>query len=463
MNNSIIKNLQAASVLFFMFVTLQSSADLTSLSDNALSDQALGEISGQALFKIEEQAVPNADGITFTKMTLGLEIAMNVIIEELSIGRYHREGGSDCSTFEDMGGRFCTNTSGVFKNWQCTESDCGGFGEFNLDEGDHDTFQASALVYGNLNNLSGNDKFNAAINSILGDHYDQSIPFKNSTIFPSGFEQTTDTDIRLRHLTFGYIDEDQDTGIQEIKDFIIQKPFIQFAHDDSGGVRKIAGLRIGFGSSDGIQGQAIDVISGFVRPVIDVNIDAGALVGTAKFTFAPFLGGVRTPGYIDPDPLKTLVSPCIGTGLTLACGSVENAGEVAIASPQGQLFPLQNIVLSDSPTVWISMQSKDVLYPSDTKDVNGDTIKYEYETAKAGFWFNLGALNITKNGNSVLEIAEGTNYTPESLLEFTQLTGISGDTSKPLHPDNYFAGNPDSSKFPQINNNYYKAPADQWN
>ena len=103
------------------------------------------------------------------------------------------------------------------------------------------------------------------------------------------------------------------------------------------------------------------------------------------------------------------------------------------------------------------MQSKDIIYESDTKlDSNGtDTIKYDYETAKAGFWFNLGALNITKNDQQVLVQESGTtNYTLDSLAEFNRLSGIQGDTSKPLHPDNYFSAHPNSAKYPQINNYY---------
>ena len=472
MNNFILKNLQTALMLFIMFFTLPTSADLTALSDNALSDEALGQVTGQALFKIEEDLTPSAEGITFTKLTLGLEIAMNVNIDELNVGRYYRQGGNTCMAGQH--GRFCNNTasSDIFNKWNCLEDKCGGIDQYT---NDGTPFSASALVYGDLIGLSNGEKIAAALASLgldfsdwgntgVKNHYKNSAPFSRSDIFPSGFNRTSDTDLRIRDMTFGRVIENSD-GTQTLEDFVIQKPFIQFAHDDSSGVRKIAGLRLGFGSSTGVQGQVIDTVSGFVRPVVDVDVDAGNLLGiplTGTFTFAPYLGGVRTVGYINPDSTKTLVSPCVGAGLV--CDQVNNAENIGIASPQAQLFPMQNLVLDNSPVVWLSVQSKDITYPSDTVDVRQDksdpnsptdSVKFDYETAKAGFWFNLGALGLAKNGQSVLEQVNGTsNYTKASLQEFNRISGLQGRTSKPLHPDNYFNAHPNSDKYPQINNYY---------
>jgi hypothetical protein len=462
-NNYLFKKSVSQSILrviCLLLLSCQSYADLTSLSDNALSDEILGSVSGQALFKIEENpsSFAGQEDISFTKMTLGLKIEMNVIIDELSLGTFHREGG-DAGTC-DGPGRSCANNNPAtnFNTWRCNEIICGGI----YDDGEGNPFSASALVYGDLIGLSNAQKFGAAFAALFGDHYASSAAFTREDIFPAGFEDRkegswTETDILLRDMTFGRVVENAD-GSESLEDFIIEKPFVEFAHDDSdiinGGVRKIAGLRIGFGSSTGVQGQAIDAVSGFIRPVVDVYVDAG-IAGQAEFTFAPYLGGVRTAGYINVDPTKTLVSPCDGSGLV--CGQVEDADKIATASPQAQLFPLQNLVLDESPSVWISMQSKDIIYESDTKlDTNGtDTIKYDYETAKAGFWFNLGALNITKNNQQVLELDPGsTNYTKASLVEFNRLSGIQGDTSKPLHPDNYFSAHPNSGKYTQANNYY---------
>lgn len=468
MTNFIFNNLKTAFVLFFMFIAVQSSADLKALSDNALSDQALGEVTGQALFKIEEVDSATQTDISFTKLTLGLEIAMNVNIDELNVGRYHREGGDDGvntgtgvdTCMNGQNGRFCANnnTNVDFNNWRCTENKCGGIDQYTSDG---TPFSASALVHGDLIGLSAAQKTGAALAAVIGgNHYSNSAPFSRIDIFPSGFERTTDTDIRLRDLTFGRIIDNAD-GTQTLEDFIIQKPFVQFAHDDTGGVRKIAGLRLGFGSSSGVQGQVIDAVSGFIRPVIDVSVDAG-WAGQADFTFAPYLGGVRTPGFIDVDPTKTLVAPC--TGSSIVCGSVSDAPGIAESSPQAQLFPIQNLELDDSPVVWLSVQSKDIAYPSDTVDVRQDksdpnsatdSVKFDYETAKAGFWFNLGALNLTKNGSPVLQNVSGQNtYTKASLTEFNRISGLQGKTAKPLHPDNYFAAHPNNLKYPQ-GNNYY--------
>lgn len=451
-------------IVFLLIISFSSHADLTALSDNALSDEALGQVTGQALFKIEETTSATQADISFTKLTLGLEIAMNVNIEELNVGRYYRQGGNTCMSGQK--GRFCGNTDPAdnFNKWNCLENKCGGIDAY---DGNPSPFSASALVYGDLIGLSSNEKSGAALASLLqNDHYAYSVPFTREDIFPSGFERTSDVDLRLRDMTFGRIVENAD-GTESIEDFIIRKPFVQFVHDDAGGVRKIAGLRIGFGSSTGVQGQAIDAVSGFVRPVIDVSVDAGWIGGTANFTFAPYLGGVRTAGYIDVDPTKTLVAPCTGQGL--ACGSVENAAEISVASPQAQLFPMQNLVLDDSPVVWLSLQNKEIDYPSDTVDVlqdksnpnsQKDSVKFDYETAKAGFWFNLGALNLTKNGAPVLEqhFENGTattNYTQASLDEFNRISGIQGKTAKPLHPHNYFSLNSEmSQKYPH-DNNYY--------
>lgn len=446
----------------FILFSASSFADLTSLSDGALSDEALGQVTGQALFKIEETTSATQADISFTKLTLGLEIAMNVNIDELSVGTYYRQGGNTCMSGQH--GRFCSNTaaSDAYNAWNCTEDVCGGIDSYD----GNNPYSASALVYGDLIGLSGGEKSSAALAAIIsGDHYKNSRSFTDSNIFPSGFERTSDTDIRLRDMTFGRIVENPD-GTQTLEDFIIQKPFIQFAHDDSSGVRKIAGLRLGFGSSTGVQGQAIDAVSGFIRPVVDVHVDAGTIlfipVGESDFTFAPYLGGVRTVGFIDVDPTKTLVAPCSGS--SIVCGSVEDAAAISEASPQAQLFPMQNLVLEDSPVVWLSMQSKDIQYPSDTVDVSQDkndpnsatdSVKFDYETAKAGFWFNLGALNLTKNGSPVLVQESGSsNYTLNSLNEFSRLSGIQGKTAKPLHPDNYFFAHPNSSKYEQSNNYY---------
>jgi hypothetical protein len=393
-----------------------------------IDDDALGELSGQALFKIEEndsQAKPGE--VSFTRLTMGLKIEINSTIDEVVLGRYHRNNGQDCTS----GGRFCTNnnpTNTNFKKWNCTVSECGGI----VSDGGKDPFAAGALVYGDLIGLSGGEKLAAALAGIIGsDYYAYGKSF-NSNIFPSGFERTTDADIRLRDVTMGRV-----LGDNTLEDFIIEKPFVEFAYEGTGASRKIIGTRIGFGKATGTQGNAIDVISGFVQPVVTAKADIG-LGSTAVFGFAPYLGGVRTPGYISPDNTKTkIVGGCSSAGLLggVICDSVDTAEEIAKASPQAQLFPLQQLKMEGSPTFWLSFQSKDVTYNSET--VGSQT--FNYEEAKAGAWINIGAL-----------LPAGTNITHEQ----ANFTGVVAQTTKPLHPDNYFTANPNSAKYPQSNNYY---------
>lgn len=446
MNKFLLTKLKSScvvSLLAALFLSVQVNADLTALSDSALSDEALGQVTGQALFKIEEydSTFGNQPDMSFTKMTLGLKIEMNVNIDELAVGTYYRQPGNTCDgTFE---GRFCLNTaaSDPFNKWNCSESTCGGI----TDDHGNNPFSASAVVYGKLLNLTNSEIQAATWGSLTGDHYASSVMFtgdpnKNSAdFFPAGFERTESTDIKLRHVSFGRVIENPD-GTQTLEDFIIEKPYVEFAHDDSNGTRKIAGVRIGFGSSEGTQGQAIDVVSGFIQPVIRATANATliGLSGQGDFTFAPYLGGVRTSGYIHPT--KTIAGGCTSSGPIggVVCGKVDTSEEIAEASPQAQLFPLQNLVLKKSPNIWLSLQSKDINYEPDTK---GD-YTYNYETAKAGAWFNLGALTVFENGQQV------------GIEGLTAATGITGNTNQPKHPDNYFSAHPNSNKFPQANNYY---------
>ena len=120
-------------IAFLTLLSFTSFADLTSLSDRALSDQALGEVTGQALFKIEETTSTSQADISFTKLTLGLEIAMNVNIDELVAGQYFRQGGNTCMAGQH--GRFCDNTDPAdnFNKWNCLEDKCGGIDQYTND------------------------------------------------------------------------------------------------------------------------------------------------------------------------------------------------------------------------------------------------------------------------------------------------------------------------------------------
>lgn len=417
-------------VLCLMGLSLSACSDLI-----ALNDEDLGKLTGQALFKIEENpsTIAGQEDMSFTRMTLGLKIEMNSTIDEITLGNYYRQSGNTCN----VGGRFCDNldVSDKYNTWNCSVSTCGGI----TDDHGNNPFSASAVVYGDLLQLTGAEKTAAAWGAITGDHYASSKPFTDSTIFPSGFERTTSSDLKLRDVTLGRVIENAD-GSQTLEDFIIEKPYIEFAYDNSTGVKQVSGLRIGFGSATGTQGNAIDVLSGFVQPVVSASAAVSfiGITGQGDFTFAPYLGGVRTPGYIHPD--KTIAGGCTPSGVlgSTVCDKVETGADIAESSPQAQLFPLQGLVMEESSTVWISVQSKDIDYEPETK--NGFT--YNYETAKAGVWFNLGALSVY----------EGTRKL--GIDELTAATGVTANTSQPMHPDNYFAANPNNTKYPQANNYY---------
>jgi hypothetical protein len=428
--NIILENLKSGLVISLLSLSFSSFSDLT-----ALSDDALGEQVGQALFKIEENqsTIVGQEDMSFTRMTMGLKIEMNMTIDELSLGSFYRGAGNTCA----YGGRFCDNTdvTDKYNAWNCSTSTCGGI----TDDHGNDPNSASAVVYGDLLELTSSEKGAATWGSLTGDHYASSQPFTNSSIFPSGFERTPGTDLRLRDVSFGRVIEHAD-GSQTLEDFIIEKPYVEFAYDNSNGVKKISGLRIGFGSSTGTQGNAIDVLSGFAQPVITANAKAEllGLKGEADFTFAPYLGGVRTTGYIHPT--KTIAGACSPSGIIggIVCGKVETGEKIAEASPQSQLFPLQTIVMDDSSNVWLSVQSKDIAYEPDTD--KGFT--YNYETAKAGVWFNLGALSVYEGGRRL------------DITELSAATGVTANTQQPKHPDNYFTANPNNTKYPQANNYY---------
>ena len=418
-------------LLSLLSLSWSTLAELTALSDNDL-----GNLTGQALFKIEENqsTIAGQEDMSFTRMTMGLKIEINSTIDEITLGNYYRQAGNTCG---DSGGRFCDNTQAgnKYNAWNCSVSTCGGI----TDDHGNNPFSGSAVVYGDLLQLTGGEKTAAAWGAITGDHYASSKPFTDSSIFPSGFERTTGSDLKLRDVTLGRVIE-HDDGTQTLEDFVMEKPFIEFAYDSSTGVKQVSGLRIGLGTSTGTQGNAIDVLSGFVQPVVTASASVSFLgiPGQGDFTFAPYLGGVRTAGYIHP--VKTIAGGCSPSGLlgSTVCEKVSTGADIAESSPQAQLFPLQGLVMEESDNVWISIQSKDINYEPDNK--NGLT--YNYETAKAGVWFNLGALSIYE-GTRKLDINE-----------LTAATGVTANTTQPKHPDNYFTANPNNTKYPQANNYY---------
>jgi hypothetical protein len=433
-------------LVLLLLVSMSGFSDLVPMTDVALS-----ESTGQSLVLIEESShtQTNGDVYDFNRITLGLEIEINATIDELSLGTYYRADGQDCSA----NGYFCDNTTDTtYNTWNCSVSECGGI---TADADGYNTLSVSPLIYGDLFDHAGisYNSFSVGTGAIgLGDGaYAENVEYDSTdglTLFPSGFNYTQDTDLVIRDMTLGLITDNGD-GTQTIEDFVFEDPYFEFAYNTTG---EIVGLRTGFGSADGVQGNAIDVFSGFVKPVVTVTADVEVVfTGSGTFTFAPYLGGVRTPGYIDPDDTKSeLVGGCSESGTLggTVCDSVDTIEEVAEASPQSQLFPLQALVLDESPTFWLSIQSEDVDYPDqvvmrENSDGVMEEVTYGYETAKSGVWFNLGALEVYADGTSI------------DILDIADYTGFAVSTDEPLHPDNYFSANTTSAKYPQVNNDYY--------
>lgn len=433
--------------VLLLLVSMSGFSELVPMNDNALSQST-----GQSLVLIEETNHTQADGSVydFNRITMGLKIEMNATIDEIKLGTYHRaDGKGSCGDK----GFFCDNPSSgdTYSAWNCSVSQCGGI----TNDGGYTTLAVSPLIYGSLFDNAGvsYSSFNVALGALGLNNagpYAENVVFDSSNgkkLFPSGFNYTQGTDLALHDVTLGRIIDNG--GTQTIEDFVFEDPYFEFAYNATG---EIVGLRTGFGIADGVQGNAIDVFSGFVKPVVTATAEVEVLflTGQGTFTFAPYLGGVRTPGYINPDPSKSeLVGSCSPSGALggTVCAEVDEIGKVAHASPQAQLFPLQSLTLKQSPAFWLSIQSEEVDYPDQVvmrENSSGvmEEVTYNYEAAKAGVWFNLGALEVHADGGKV------------DISNIAQYTGLSVKTTQPLHPDNYFNANSNNGKYPQ-GNNYY--------
>lgn len=472
--------------VFGCFLSSISIAELVPLEEDAL-----GEVSGQAIFKVSETPSTTQSDITFTKLEIGLKIEINSSIDRITLGNFYRENGKDCGS--DL--RSCANNPTSFADpnfakWACSTGQCGGGVNPNYDPNNPNSvfddgngenpFSASALVYSDLLGLAGGDLFAG----LLDQPYVDGQPFSNASVFPSGFQYTGGADVQLRDVTMGRVIDNGNNNFS-LEDFVIEKPFVEFAYDTSSGAKEIAGLRVGFGSSTGTQGNAIDVVTGFVKPVVTVTPKVDVLgLGTlqATTTFAPYLGGTRTAGYIDPN--ETTVGNCNGSSILagIVCGKVGTAPDLAHASPQAQLFPLQNVGLDDSPAFWFSIQSKaitfepdivqiDRAYADDTQDPTGydgdglpiyptKTVSGEYqlvyEESQPGVWINLGALGLRdQNGNDIILGKQADGSYTNSINQLSTVSGFSANTLEPRHPDNYFSQNTANNlKYPQSNNYY---------
>lgn len=353
-----------------------------------ISDQELDEHHGQALFRLEETngvAQPDGSSLDFTKLTLGLKIEQNVTIDKIIAGRYYRpDGGSDA--FANGNAQSCFSEKICYYDelnpWNCSNATCGG-----LDG----TYNVSGLLYGSVfDDLSGFDH-------------------KEFSTFQSGFDPTNErsgVDAILRDMTLGFVDDN--TG--DLYSAVAERPYIELAYSNENGIRSVEGFRIGFENQNGVMGNAIDVFSGYLVPSARMSVDIvlGPInLGAAKLDIEPWVGGVRTAGYIDPN--KSVVNSCIG----LACGFIgdlaaggdpSNPDGLSKASPEAQVFPLQGLALSNSSAFTINVQKRPVQYP----DLPSGATP---EVALPGVWLNLG-------GDEGLQVSN----------------------ERAWHPDNYFPG-----------------------
>lgn len=382
-------------LFILLSVSAGSQAELT-----AIDDEELNEHYGQALFRIDETngvAQPDGTALDFTKLTLGLKIEQNVNIEKVIAGRFYRPDGGT-SAYGNDNIQSCFNEKICYYDqlnpWNCSNETCGGI---------DGTYSVSGLLYGAVfDDLTGTDH-------------------KEFSTFQSGFDPSNDranADIILRHVTLGYVNDESG----ELFDAVAENPYIELAYSNENGIRSVEGFRFGFENQNGIMGNAIDAFTGFLIPHAELSVTLqiiGLNIGAAEINVDPWVGGVRTAGYVDPN--KSVVNSCVG----LACGFIGDAvagGDpstpegLAGASPDAQIFPLQSLKLVNAQGFFVAVQKKPVQYP--------DLPTGTPEVALPGAWINMGG------GNNGLQVTNNAAW----------------------HPDNYFPGHQLNETYAQSNN-----------
>ena len=356
---------------FVMLFTLCASYSFAALEP--MTEATMSGTYGQAIFEVRDQAVEQADGssLNMLRLTMGAHVEINANIEELSLGRYWRPEGTNC-TGGAGGDKVCYNNIVPESyndniDWACTAKPCGSIGL---------------------------DSANYLSSDLTHDIGEES--FFNESIFPAGFEPDSGVDVKLRHLTMGQVRDDDGDGVFELIPLVQENPYFEFAFDESSGARKLVGFRLGFEDSFGYQGNAIDVISGFVRPSITVDAKLFGAINVGQIFLETQLGGVRTIGWIDAN--TTFLKGT--TGLTgLLIGSEE---DLEGQSPHAQLYPVQSNYLNHSPAFFFSAGTRSITW----SEVGGFTPA----ASQPGFWLNLGG-----DGALVAETQKGShpvNYYP---------------------------------------------------
>jgi len=101
------KNLRLFLFICSLSVSAFSSAELTAISDEGLSD-----ITGQAYVSIDKTYHPTEANVSYTRVNLGMDIEANMTADTMELGRYEREGeavGSSDLLIENFGLGYINN------------------------------------------------------------------------------------------------------------------------------------------------------------------------------------------------------------------------------------------------------------------------------------------------------------------------------------------------------------------
>jgi hypothetical protein len=314
-----------------------------------LTEQELAASFGQAIFELNEQLVNQGNGsqLNMTRLTMGARVEINANVAELSLGRYWRPEGTNCSGGPG-GDKVCYNNIVPESyddniNWACTAKPCGSVG---LPD---DAYKSSAFTHDT----------------------DGAISFFD---FPGGYQPDGGVDIKLRDVTLGQV-RDKGNGQYELLPFVQENPYIEFAFDETGASRKLVGFRIGAEDAFGYQGNIIDVISGFIRPNIEAELKLGALPA-GNIRLEASLGGVRTIGWLDEKTFDILGGSFIG-------GIIAGNPDLLLSlSNHGQLLPVQSNYLEHTEAFFFSAGTRAIQWSK--------VGTYKPEISRPGFWINLG-------------------------------------------------------------------------
>lgn len=327
---------------FTLFIPVFSWAVLQPMEEHELENTY-----GQAMFEVLDRMIgdqPGGGDLRQVRLTIGARVEQNANVAELSLGRYWRPEGTNC-TGGPGGDKVCYNNIVPVGyndniNWACTVKPCGSVG-----------LHGDNYTYSDLSHGGGNPGsfFNA----------------------PGGYQPDGGIDIKLRDVTMGRIINGQ------LEPLVQENPYLEFAFDkNADDSQKLVGFRIGFEETHGYQGNIIDVMSGFIRPNITVDAKLFGTIGVGTIRLEASLGGVRTIGWLDPKQLN-LISTGGVTGLL-----VTSPDALVDQSPHGQLYPVQSNYLDHTKGFFISVGTRSIQW--------SNVFDFKPELTQPGFWLNMG-------------------------------------------------------------------------